>query len=171
MLALGTVLGGVGCSDPVPPASKAGLRLHVFGSLACPSGALTKSVGNPGPTAPNKGATIFDGEQGVKTSCRVSGGPDFAVSGHVEAPGLSFDVEDGVINANGTGTARITFYIPEAATSLSSSSCTLTAIQGAEGPQVIPGAVWARFDCDDASAPPAVSCDADGEFVFENCSQ
>jgi len=170
MLGLGTVLGAIGCSDPVPPASKAGLRLHVFGSGACPAGAVTKPIGNPAPNAPNKGEPIFDGEEGVKTSCTVQGGPEFKIVGKVQTAGLVFDVNGQINGTTGMGTATIGFRIPENAVYLEASNCTLTAVQGSQGPQVIPGAVWARFDCDNASAPPANSCDADGEFVLENCS-
>lgn len=175
VLALGAAIASIGCSDPVPPAYKAGVRLRVFGTGACPvPQGVEKGIGDPRPDAGSvtgKGSPIFDGEKGVKTRCRVSNGPDFTVVGDASQHPISFRVS-GQINSAGTGTGAIGLYVPEAGSDLSSPAtmpCTLTAVTTSAGPQIKPGAVWARFTCASVAAPPSDTCQAEGEFVFENC--
>jgi len=178
VLALGAAIVSIGCSDPVPPAYKAGVRLRVFGSGACavPQG-VEKGIGEPRPDASGlsgKGSPIFDGEKGVNTSCRVSNGPNFTVVADASQNPISFRVS-GQLTSMGTsamGTGTIGLYVPEANGELSSPvdmPCALTAVSTSAGPQIKPGAVWAKFTCASVAAPPAYSCQAEGEFVFENC--
>jgi|SRR5688572_14160549 hypothetical protein len=158
-----------------PPAFKAGVRMRVFGSGACavPQG-VEAGIGEPPPDSAavtGKGATLFDGEKGVNTTCRVSSGPDFTVVATASQSPISFRV-DGQISATGAGTGSIGLYIPEANGELSSRAampCALTAVQTSAGYQIKPGAVWAKFTCGQVTQPPAFACQAEGEFVFENC--
>ena len=175
VLALGAAIASIGCSDPVPPAYKAGVRLRVFGSGACavPQG-VEKGIGQPPPDSgalSGKGSPIFDGEKGVNTSCRVSNGPNFSINADASQSPISFRVT-GQIASTGTGTGTIGLYVPEANGELSSPTampCTLTAVQTSAGFQIKPGAVWAKFSCSQVTQPPAYACQAEGEFVFENC--
>ncbi len=175
VLALGAAIASIGCSDPVPPASKAGVSLHVFGTGACaiPQG-VVKGIGQPPPdsmSAAGKGSPIFDGESGVKTNCRVSNGPNFSVSGSASQNPISFNVS-AQLGPDGKGTGTIGLFVPEANGNLTSPAdmpCSVEAIVTSSGPQVKPGAVWAKFTCAAVTQPPADSCRADGEFVFENC--
>jgi hypothetical protein len=161
--------------SPVPAVHKAGVRMHVFGTAACavPQG-VTAGIGEPPPdsmAAAGKGSPLFDGEKGVTASCLVSGGPSFTVAATAAKSPISFSVS-GQIDATGNGSGSIGVYIPEANGQLSSPAtlpCTLTAIVTSAGPQIQPGAVWAKFDCAQVTQPPGDVCRADGEFVFENC--
>jgi hypothetical protein len=179
VLALGAAIASIGCSDPVPPAYKAGVRLRVFGTNACaiPQG-VQKGIGDPAPDSgalTGKGSPIFDGEKGVDTSCRVSSGPNFTITAGASQSPISFNVS-GQISSTGTGTGTIGLYVPEASGELTSPAtmpCALTAVQtsvnGVATPQIKPGAVWAKFTCGAVTQPPSWSCQAEGEFVFENC--
>jgi hypothetical protein len=175
VLALGAAIASIGCSDPVPPAYKAGVRLRVFGTGACavPQG-VQKGIGDPAPDSgatSGKGSPIFDGEKGVDTNCRVSNGPNFTINAAASQSPISFNVS-GQIASTGTGTGTIGLYVPEANGALTSPDampCTLTAVQTSAGYQIKPGAVWAKFTCAAVTQPPAYACQAEGEFVFENC--
>jgi hypothetical protein len=158
-----------------PPAYKAGVRMRVFGSGACsvPQG-VEAGIGEPPPDSAavtGKGAPLFDGEKGVNTTCRVSGGSDFTVVATASQSPIAFRV-DGQIASTGTGLGTISVYVPEANGELSSPTsmpCMLTAVHTSAGYQIEPGAVWAKFTCGQVTQPPAYSCQAEGEFVFENC--
>jgi hypothetical protein len=49
--------------------------------------------------------------------------------------------------------------------------CTLTAITTAQGIQVKPGAIWARYECATVSSSMVATelCRVQGEVVLENC--
>jgi hypothetical protein len=174
VLAVGVALAAISCSDPVPPAYKAGLRVNVTGSGACPSGAITQGIGEPMPQARGvngKGGPIFDGEKGVKARCAVAGGPQFNVTATVSGSGISFNMS-GSVSSSGTGTATIGLYSPNLAGQFNSASggCTVTAVETAQGFQVKPGAIWAEFSCPTITGPIASEmCRLEGEVVLENC--
>jgi hypothetical protein len=172
-LALGVAIAAISCSDPVPPAYKAGVRVNVTSLSGCPASATTRGVGNPPPEAAGtagKGGPIFDGEEGVKATCSVKGGPPFNVSTSVSGNFMSFNLT-GSLPASGPGTATIGVSMPELASKFfSSSACTLTAIQTSQGVQVKPGAMWASFNCPMVTGEIASEvCRLQGEVVIENC--
>ena len=174
VLALGVALAAISCSDPVPPAYKAGLRVNLIGTGACPAGNVTRGVGNPPPEAgatAGKGGPIFDGENGVKTSCRVAGGPEFAVQTTIQGNAMTFQF-NGSVNQSGTGTATISVYTPELAGNFQSDAgaCRVTPVQTAQGFQVKNGAMWATFDCPMVKGSLVTEvCQLKGEVVIENC--
>jgi hypothetical protein len=160
---------------PPPPPPAAGVRIRVFGTGACvvPQG-IERGIGKPPPDSAadtGRGTPLSRGEHGVMTSCEVSGGPDFTLAATVSQSPVSFRV-DGQISETGTGAGSIGLYIPEANGELTSPAtmpCALTAVHTSAGYQIEPGAVWARFVCTQVTQPPAFACQAEGEFVFENC--
>jgi hypothetical protein len=173
VLALGVALAALSCSDPVPPAYKAGVRANITGTGQCPTAPVTKEVGEPGPNKDTigKGGPIFDGEKGVKASCTVAGGPQFNVATSISGGGISFNM-NGSVSSAGTGTATIGMYAPELAGQFSSPAggCTVTAVQTSEGFQVKPGAMWASFNCPTIVGQLATEiCRLQGEVVIENC--
>jgi hypothetical protein len=174
VLALGVALAALSCSDPVPPAYKAGLTVNITGTGACPTSAATRTIGEPGPDSTGtagKGGPIFDGEKGVKTNCTVAGGPQFNVSTSITGDGMSFNL-NGSVSSTGTGTATIGLYNSDLAQQFSSPTggCTVTPIQTAQGFQIKPGAMWAKFDCPTISGSLATqTCRLRGEVVIENC--
>jgi hypothetical protein len=178
VLALGVALAALSCSDPVPPAYKAGLRVNVTsiggGTLRCPTSAATQQIGEPGPdwmVTGSKGGLIFDGEKGVKTSCTVAGGPQFNVATSIAGGGMSFNLS-GSVSSAGTGTATISLYNSDLAGQFSSppGGCTVTAVQTAQGHQIKAGAMWATFNCPTITGQIATDgCRLQGEVVIENC--
>lgn len=175
-LALGATL-ALGCSDPVPPASRVGVRINVTGSGACPAGqaAPIRSIGNPAPNSQGiegKGGPISDGEQGVSTSCSVTGGPQYNVSASARQGAVSFSLAGLVDGATGSGTATVTVETPDLAGYFQSGAgaCTVTAVSTQQGVQVKPGAMWATFRCDPITGPIASEvCKVQGDLVIENC--
>ena len=174
VLALGVALAALSCSDPVPPAYKAGLTVNITGTGACPTSPVTRFIGETGPDSSGtagKGGPIFDGEKGVKASCTVAGGPQFSVATSISGNGMSFNL-NGSVSSAGTGTATIGLYASELASQFSSppGGCTVTAIQTAQGFQVKPGAMWAKFECPTITGQIATEvCRLQGEVVIENC--
>jgi hypothetical protein len=173
-LAVGALL-ALGCSDPVPPASRAAVRINIPGSGACPTTAATKGIGNPAPNSQGtegKGGPISDGEQGVTTSCSVKGGPQYTVSAGVRQGAVSFSMTGSVNGTNAQGTATISVQTPDLADLFQSASnaCTLTAVTTAQGIQVKPGAMWATYNCPMVQGPLATQvCRLQGDVVIENC--
>lgn len=175
VLALGVALAAFGCSDPVPPAYKAGLRLNVTGTGACPTPGDEIGIGSPPPNAQGvagKGGPIFDREQGVETTCRVAGGGPFNVSSSISGNGISFSLT-GTVAASGEGSASVSVYAPLLGGTFASPAatpCTLTAVPTSAGVQVKPGAMWATFNCPTiAGQPSTMMCRLQGELVVENC--
>ena len=174
VLAVGIALAAISCSDPVPPAYKAGLRVNITGSGACPTNAATRTIGEPGPDAAGagKGVPIFDGEKGIKTNCTVAGGPQFNVATSITGNGITFNLS-GSVSSAGPGTATIGLYTADLAEQFTSAAgaCTVSAVQ--TGPnlfQVKPGAMWATFDCPSIKGSLATqTCRLQGEVVIENC--
>ena len=174
VLALGVALAALSCSDPVPPAYKAGLTVNITGSGACPTSPVTRTIGEPGPDSmgvAGKGGPIFDGEKGVKANCTVAGGPQFNVATSISGGGMSFNM-NGSVSSAGTGTATISLYNSDLAGQFSSAAggCTVTPIQTGQGFQVKPGAMWAAFNCPMIVGQLATEiCRLQGEVVIENC--
>jgi hypothetical protein len=177
-LAFGAVL-ALGCSDPVPPAARGGVRLNVTGTGACPAGqaAPIRSIGNPGPNSEGpegKGGPIADGEQGVRATCSVTGGPEFSVTAGIKQGPISFTLLDGrVSGTTAQGTATISVQTTDILGVFTSDpgACTLTAVTTQRGIQVISGAMWAKFNCPTIKGQLATEvCKVQGDVVVENCN-
>ena len=173
-LALGATL-ALGCSDPVPPASRGAVRINITGSGACPTTAATRGIGNPAPNsqgAEGKGGPISDGEQGVSTQCSVKGGPQFTVGTGIRQGAVAFNLNGSVNGSNGQGTGTISVQTPDLADLFTSepNGCTITAVQTAQGFQVKPGAMWATYNCPMVKGPlMSQVCRLQGDVVIENC--
>ncbi|MFZ5889846.1 MAG: hypothetical protein ACOY0T_02170 [Myxococcota bacterium] len=179
VFALGA-LAGIGCSGPVPTAAAVGLQINVSATGACGvvGAQPPDDVGNPPPDHSKgiSGKRVYDGEGGVSASCSVKGAGPWQISTRIASnnPRVTFLIDNGVINTDGSGTGSISLSTQAIANSVSSppgSPCTLTAIESGDGITVKPGAVWATFSCPNLYAPPSQTCFVNGEFVLENCDK
>ncbi|HET9957542.1 MAG TPA: hypothetical protein VFQ61_23745 [Polyangiaceae bacterium] len=177
-------LAALSCSDPVPASAAVGLTLKMQPSASCPYDSnLVDDIGQIGgdgkPQSPNSlagtpGKRVYSGESGLDASCSITGGGPFSISGggSMSDPRISFNIE-GTMNANGQGTATMTFAsnsIGEGVTS-DPGACTLTAVQTSDGVQIHPGAMWAQFNCPSVKNVPTINCMAFGELILENCKK
>jgi hypothetical protein len=180
VIALGALV-GIGCSGPVGTSVGVGLQINVSstGSCGVANPQPLDDIGSPPPdhSKGNSGKRVYDGDGGVEASCSVKGGGPWSISGRITSvnPRVSFLIDDGVINSDGTGTGNISVSTAAIAGSVSSAppgqECTLSAVESGGGLLVKSGAVWATFQCPVLFAPPSQTCYVSGEFVFENCSK
>jgi hypothetical protein len=124
------------------------------------------SAGDPGPRE-------VDGVGDARVGCRVSGGPDFDISGSAEKGATAFALLGGSVSA-GAGTATIRVAGPgTAGRQLASAEggCQVSAMRAPF--LVLPGVIWAEFDCPVVSnaSDPGSRCSARGEFIFEHCER
>lgn len=164
MVVVGAVVGAMGCSDSVPPSAGAGLRLQISSAGSCPANpAQDDDVGKPAPDHGRNtvGGLIYDGEQGVRASCTVSGEGSFEINGTIRAPNVAFSILNGTIGSDNAGTGNISFSTQSI--SVNSTPCSLTAHE------VGAGKLWASFQCFGMRFPPATVCSANGEFILQNC--
>lgn len=178
VIALGA-LSGIGCSGPVGTAVGVGLQLNVSatGSCGVANPQPLDDIGSPPPDhTRDSGKRVYDGDGGVEASCSVKGSGPWSLSGRITSvnPRVSFILDDGVINTDGSGTATIslsTVAIGDAVTSPPDAPCSIRAVESGGGLLVKSGAAWATFSCSTLKAPPSQTCFVSGEFLFENCAK
>ncbi|MES1173565.1 MAG: hypothetical protein ABUL62_04480 [Myxococcales bacterium] len=177
------LLAALGCSDPVPLPAQGAITLSVrlpanTTSGTCPDSGTTYESGSPAPSTGNPGGSLVDGDKGARVSCSVKpSGGGFAFSGNFAAnttSGESFPItvtfSNGVIDANGNGTADIGVYTPKLSQTYSSSvACTVNVLGSPK--QVKGGSIWASFSCPSITNPPSGLCavGSNSVVVFENC--
>jgi hypothetical protein len=181
VIALGPILGVLGCSDPVPNSNSVGLTLNLSQTGSCPiTPGVADDIGDPPPdsTRGSVGKRVFDGEGSVSVRCMVkaAGSGAFSITAAVssESPAVSISIQNGTMEANGMGTARMgvsATALPAHVSSPADSTCSLDAVPDGDGFNVKPGAVWMRFNCPALVSAPAYSCRIGGEIVLENCSK
>jgi hypothetical protein len=147
-------------------------------------------VGQPGvptdnPTTPP--TRVLSGAQDVTIACSVhQEGDSFAINlqisqGNVTGMGASSLTVSGMVNASTGGTSLTSDVSNTIAGDYHSSTCTVsysTPSAGAppQGPPVAPGRIWAHVSCP-ATQNAAITtqsggpstCDAEADFIFENC--
>jgi hypothetical protein len=177
------LLAALGCSDPVPLPAQGAITLSVRLPTSsvngtCPDSGTTYLVGAPVvPTTSTPGNSLVDGDKGAHISCSVKGsGGGFAFSGSLAAnttQGTPYPItvtfSNGVVDANGVGTANIGVYTPPlSATYTSSAPCTVKVLGSPL--QVKGGSIWASFSCPSITYPPSGLCEVGSSvIVFENC--
>jgi len=167
----------VGCSDPVPTAVGAALSVNMGETASCPLHGDPPSLGKPAPDSVHNVAAgvIYDGEASLSAQCSVtSNGSGFAISGGMSSknPLFTFNVSNTTVDATGKGLGDISISGPSIGVTVSSTTkCTIQIVQTGSTLKVQPGAVWARYVCSDLADGPSPICQADGEFVFENCNK
>jgi hypothetical protein len=113
---------------------------------------------------------VVDGDQGASVSCTVSGGGEaFTVSGSIVHP--QGDVGFNVSGTLGSTGGKAFLSSTHAQHTLQDAACDII-IEQNKG-QILPGAIWARFNCvnfGDRSIG-ETSCTATGKFIFENCTK
>lgn len=182
VIALGPILGVLGCSDPVPNSYAVGLTLNLNQTASCPIlPGVPDDIGSPPPDSSSSlgvGKRVFDGEGGVRVSCAVkaAGSGAFSLSASVssDSPQVSLSIESGTVQANGMGTALMgvsATALPAHVSSPPGTTCSLNAVAAGDGFNVKPGAIWTRFTCTSLASPPAYSCRVTGEIVLENCAK
>jgi hypothetical protein len=180
VIALGA-LAGIGCSGPVPTAAAVGLSLHVGETVACGIGGSQPrdDIGNPEPDSTKNymGKKIYNGEGGVEASCSVKGDGPWQIFASISSTPdrVTFLVNNGTIDGDGTGTADIALSTSGLLGSVSSGApgerCSLKAVESNGGIFVKSGAVWATFTCNSLHSPPSRFCYVTGEFLLENCER
>ena len=177
------LLAALGCSDPVPLPAQGAITLSVRLPTStvngtCPDSGTTYLVGAPAaPTTGNPGNSLVDGDKGAHISCSVkASGGGFAFSGSLAASTTQGDAypitvtfSNGVVDANGVGTASIGVYTPKlSATYSSTAACTIKVLGSPL--QVKGGSIWASFSCPSIAYPPSNLCEVGSSVVvFENC--
>jgi hypothetical protein len=109
---------------------------------------------------------VVDGDQGASVFCQVIGGAaTFEVTASITQADVSFNLSGALGPSGGKAFVSST----HAQHSLQDPACDIT-IEANRG-QIMPGAVWAAFNCTqfgDRSIG-ETSCTASGKFIFENC--
>jgi hypothetical protein len=127
---------------------------------------LQCDISQPG-CKPNANVVV-DGD-GAAVKCTVSGGGDvFNVSGVLSAGTVGFSVQSTSLGPTG-GKAFVSSDFNQFA--YNDPNCDIF-IEPNMG-QIIPGAIWARFECKqfgDQSTGQR-NCTATGKFIFENCTK
>lgn len=188
LVTLGLGGGALGCSDPVPAAAAVGLRLNLAPTGSCAAdNTRPDEIGNPYPDSSRadasmrKGVPVFDGEGGVQANCTITGEGPFDVTATARANDgrVILGLRDGVINANGSGTANMSFTTPAfIGGGIGGGTCSLNVVtvpdeNGQPSLGIKAGAMWATFQCTGLTQvnQPSVSCTASGEVLLENCRQ
>jgi hypothetical protein len=139
--------------------------------MTCPA-IQTYQLGTPAPTTNDPGRSVISGDAGSLINCAVTGNGPFSFSGSIKATtttGEAIDIvfANGVVGADFTGTADISFYAPELTNDFRSTApCAITV----EDEQVKGGAIWASFHCPQIASPPSGLCGLSGTVVLENCA-
>jgi hypothetical protein len=178
VIALGPILGVLGCSDPVPASAAVGLSLSLSQTASCPIlAAVPDDIGNPPPGSSGMGTRVYDGDGGVRVGCSVKSGGNgtYFLDASVSSsnPRVSINISSGSIQANGMGTALIgmtAHALPADVLSPATTPCSLTVVEPIAD-HVKGGAIWMRFNCPTLSAAPTYNCTASGEIVLENCKK
>ena len=178
------LLGGLGCSDPVPLPAQGAFSMNVRAPTGpnaggCKVQAHTANIGTPPLTSTNSDvdrAVDKQGKPSADVSCTVKGKSTFSVKGNVKKGVTSFNVtliED--IGKGGSARATVSEFDATSAVTLSSPAETPCTVSLAGGNlEIAPGRIWATFDCPvilDPRSPGTTTCTADGVFLFENCEQ
>jgi hypothetical protein len=141
--------------------------------------AVPDDIGNPPPNAASTGMgkRVYDGDGGVSVSCTVkaTGNGTYFVQASASSsnPGVSINIQNGSIDANGLGNAVIglsAHALPADVLSPSTSPCSLNIVEPVAD-HVKAGAIWMHFNCPTLSSPPTYNCTASGEIVLENCKK
>jgi hypothetical protein len=176
------------CSDPPTPPAQAAVAITIgVGAGACriAGGEITTPPDKPGNVGEVSGALSCNLQTaGCSPDAHVvvQGDPNTTVTCSVAPNGASFDVSvsvisgsrmsfsaSGSVNTDGGALAVYEFDQSTQAT-LSDPACAITILNNLG--TVKKGAIWARFNCSNFTDPTAAggtSCNATGEFIFENC--
>lgn len=175
MISLGAACGALACSDPLPPAASAGLNFQIS---MCPVGpGMTPNVmlGDPPPSerTSTPGNPLFSGESGSRITCSVRGMDDFNFDGSVKTSQLGFTINGTYSKTTAIGSAHVGLTSAAIGTHVDQQNCTVQIVR--TGTQLYlsggqPAEIWARFDCNNLTAPPNIQCGASGEFLFQRCT-
>jgi hypothetical protein len=167
--------------DPVPPGPPPQTSLFfVIGApgvpgTGCAIGNYIANIGGPPrSSAGDPGPREVDEVGDARVGCRVSGGPNFDISGSAEKGATAFVLLGGTVSVQGDGVGTIAVAGPGTAGRQLTSAEGGCRVSVSRAPfQIAPGAVWASFDCPVVSSPsdPGSNCSARGEFLFENCER
>jgi hypothetical protein len=196
----GSVSAGSGSATEADasPQPQAFVQLAMSPSLASPgmcvgypTNAPLMQVGQPGvPTdnPPIQPTRVSTGTQSVTIACSVhQEGDSFAINlriaqGNVSSTGATTLTITGMVNASTGGTNLTGDVSNTIAGNYSSSACTVSfgtpgAGASPQGPSVAAGRIWAHLSCPAVQSSAVTTqsgapstCDAEADFVFENCA-
>jgi hypothetical protein len=144
-----------------PPDAGPGCGVTGTGYVGFIGGPPKSSSGDPGPRQ-------IDGANLARVRCRISGTGPHSLDLSADKNGATFSLVDGTV-AGGTGTAHITMAGAGTGSAPMSGVCNLDV---ATRPFLVgDGRIWAAFNCPSVAnaTKPDARCQAQGEFVFENC--
>ncbi len=167
------------CSGSAPPPAQGSLYIHVSAATnppppagkKCNIAAHNAQIGSQAPTQTSPGDRVQDGNKGASVHCTVKGKSSFSVSGSMRKGSVSFQINGQVPKVGGgDGTASISSFDSTSGATMDSTdnpACTVTPIE------IAGGRIWAHYVCPGFinTDSPSTYCQADGFFVFENCSQ
>jgi hypothetical protein len=106
---------------------------------------------------------VDGGEPGTTLTCTVSPSGKVRLHGRVsQSNGTHFEVDGDIDASGGPVTISARAASDGGAITLEPTACRVTKVEF-----LIPGSIWANFDC--APSSDASTCAARGTFVFENC--
>jgi hypothetical protein len=171
-----SLLGALGCSDPVADPPRGNLAIEIGATADKPDGTQCPSIGHkafigvPEPTLSQAGQRIEDGD-GASVYCSVKGGGPYNFHAKISQGSISFTMV-GTAASGGTGTANIVYTDNKIGTTMENTldkPCTVATNQYEL--QVAKGRIWASFECPQIRAQPTYYCSAKGVFVFEKCEE
>jgi hypothetical protein len=177
--------GGANGDDGSEPTTPDGFVSATVGtgtqSPMCPLGSAMPWV-TVGEATTGKPATVLSGNDGVTMTCSVrTSGSGYDVSASVTATGSqggSFTLVSppgmGAVTLSGGQGIQASFGSTPASATYQESDCVLsfTYLGGPipDSPSVFPGRIWGHISCPTAQvAPSTTSCDAEADFLLEQC--
>ena len=179
--------GGAGGDDGAEPVTPDGFVAATVGSGTqsplCPIGSAMPWVTVGQPTT-GKPATVQTGNGDVTLTCSVRAvGKGYDVSASVTVAGsqggsftLASPAGMGAVTISGGQGIQASFGSTSAAATYQESDCVLSfTYEGSpipDSPSVFPGRIWGHLSCPAAqTATSATPCDAEADFLFEQCAQ
>jgi hypothetical protein len=171
-------LSALSCGDAAPPPPEAAVAIALYpsntasSSYGCPSHSLGWTSDGTEPTATSPGGLLVDGQDGADVECKVKENGTFVVSATVENDGIEFGLT-GTVNADGTGTASVSFYDPTLIGGMRDSNCTISLGTDTDNYAVESGALWAAVSCNKLTTPDyqGIWCAGNAVVVFKSCDE
>ncbi len=174
--AAASMVGSLGCSDPVPPTPRGAFYVgFVDSGVDCAIAGHNTQVGVVNDH--ERTEVLTDGVDGAAIECKVTGSGAFAASGSISHGGdyLAIDIPsikfpDATKDAPVTGSASFASFKTIDTYSSTASGCNFYFVNnGANGQGVGAGKIWASFECPAVQADMSVCKIQQGYVIFENC--
>lgn len=173
------LLGLGACSSPAAPPAEGSAQV-TFSGCNFPPQSISGPGGTPSGAKVGANQTVLDGRNGYSVQCTVSqNGSSYSVSATIVGPDMTLSVQNGTVKG-GSGTATMSFlttqsintYTSNPGTSPAPPPCNLTTASTTTGLTVMPGSIWATYNCPQVVDPITLSntCSTSGFIVFTGCN-